>query len=67
MVDLTKVGTLKPNKELFLGYVLLSPVKKGLIEQKIVLTLQGAKTNRIFTVDIPIIGMVHTQANIFIS
>jgi hypothetical protein len=52
-------------RELFLGYVLLNPTKSGVIETKIKLTLLGQRSNKTFNVVIPIVGMVHSEANVF--
>lgn len=54
----------RKGRELFLGYVLLNPTKSGIIESKIKLTVLGQRTNKTYHLDIPVVGMVHQEANV---
>jgi hypothetical protein len=55
----------RKGRELFLGYVLLNPTKVGIIESVIKLTLLGQRSNKTYHLEIPIVGLVHTEANVF--
>jgi len=55
----------RKGRELFLGYVLLNPTKSGIIESKIKLTMLGQRTNKTYNLEIPLVGMVHHEANVF--
>jgi hypothetical protein len=55
----------RKTRDLFLGWILLNPSKPGVIESKITLSLLSQRTNRTFEIDVPIIGMVHHEANVF--
>ena len=55
----------RKNKDIFLGYVLLNPTKAGIVESKIKVTVLGQRSNRTYHVEVPIVGMVHKEANVF--
>jgi len=55
----------RKGRELFLGYVLMNPTKVGIIESVIKLTLLGQRSNKTYHLEIPIVGLVHTEANVF--
>jgi len=48
-----------------LGYVLMNPSVSGVIESKIVVVVTGQRSNQTYTLDLPIIGRVHKNSNIF--
>jgi hypothetical protein len=64
MVEVSRMGPLKTNKEQFMGYILLNPNRKGLVEEKLVVTLQGVRSNKTYTLEIPIIALVHPESNV---
>jgi hypothetical protein len=59
-VELSRNNVIRRNKEVFLGFVVLTPSKAGLLEHKVVFQLTGQKTNRTYKVELPIIGTVST-------
>jgi hypothetical protein len=66
MVDFTRSNNiLRKNKDMFLGYAILFPVQPGPIETKIIVIMQGSRTNKTYTLDLPVVGSVHTEPNVF--
>ena len=59
IVDIDDSTIAKRSKDTFLGYILMNPSHSGLIESKIIVTVKGMRTNKVYTLDIPIIGNVH--------
>jgi hypothetical protein len=62
LVDLARSNTLKKGKETFLGYVLLNPSREGAVETKLTLVAAGQRSNRSYTMEVPIVGRVHKRA-----
>ena len=62
---LSTSNMMSKGRELFLGYVLLNPSKSGMIETKIKLSLYGQRTNKTYHLNLPVVGMVHHEANVF--
>lgn len=62
---MTKNNVLRKNKDLFLGYIVLDPRKVGPVEQKLIVTLTGQRSNKTFSLEVPIIGSVYDSEKSF--
>ena len=65
LVNLERITLVKMSKDTFLGYVLLDPLKAGMVDTKLIVMAMGQRTNRTYRLEVPIVGMVHSQAGIF--
>ena len=49
---------LKPHHEVFLGYILLNPIKEGMLNQKLQILASGILSNKTYKFELPILGTV---------